>query len=467
MHSVNLITNRFKALAILMISVWSYATVQAQDNSPYSRYGLGDLFSGQNIVNKGMGGFAAAYSDYGIVGAPFNINMVNPASLGFLSNTKNFSNTIFDLGSEVGARTLKSTVNTDKYTSNNAMISYLQIGFPISSTKMEKKGKFWGLSFGLRPLTRINYKVEQNGRISNVDSVNTLFEGTGGTNQANVSTGFRIIGKGKHKNEFSIGVSSGYTFGNKTYSTRTSLINDTVTYYKGNTEVQSRFGGVFLNTGTQYEMHFNAAGTLRLGAYANLQQNLQAKQNTINETFGYDGNGGVIRIDSVAITNDVPGKVVIPTTMGAGFTYQSNNKNWLLGADFEMGNWASYRYYNQSENVINNWTLRAGVEFYPAKSTAANNHYWNYIKYRTGFYYGPDNIKLTEVRYHYAATFGATLPLTTPRYIQSRGEYVAMHTSFELGARGNKQTSQLRENFMRFNIGISMNARWFQKRSYE
>jgi hypothetical protein len=153
--------------------------------------------------------------------------------------------------------------------------------------------------------------------------------------------------------------------------------------------------------------------------------------------------------------------------MGAGFTYQSNNKNWLLGADFEMGNWASYRYYNQSENVINNWTLRAGVEFYPAKSTAANNHYWNYIKYRTGFYYGPDNIKLTEVRYHYAATFGATLPLTTPRYIQSRGEYVAMHTSFELGARGNKQTSQLRENFMRFNIGISMNARWFQKRSYE
>ena len=46
----------------------------AQDNSPYSRYGLGDLTPNTNIVNRGMGSFSAAYSD------PLSINFSNPAS---------------------------------------------------------------------------------------------------------------------------------------------------------------------------------------------------------------------------------------------------------------------------------------------------------------------------------------------------------------------------------------------------
>jgi hypothetical protein len=59
------------------------------------------------------------------------------------------------------------------------------------------------------------------------------------------------------------------------------------------------------------------------------------------------------------------------------------------------------------------------------------------------------------------------MPLTTPRFIQSRGEYVMLNTAIEVGARGNSSTLGLSENFFRVNIGISMNARWFQKRSYD
>ena len=467
MHLVNLTTYQLKRISILFIALIVYTNINAQDNSPYSRYGLGDILSGQNIVNRGLGGIAAAYSDFGIVGAPFNLNLINPASLGSVSNTKNFSNTIFDLGGEIDMRTLNSTVNTDKYKSANPVISYLQLGFPLSSKKMEKRGTSWGCSFGLRPITRINYKVEQAGRISNIDSTNTLYEGTGGMNQVNVSTGIKKTGKGNSKNEISIGFSTGYTFANKDYSTKLSLINDTVSYYKGNTEIKSRFGGMFLTAGLQYLIHVKNAGLLRFGAYANLKQNLNAKKTSINETFGYDANGAIIKIDSVSTISDAKGKVVIPATYGAGFTYNSKNQNWLFGADFEFTNWTSYKYYNETDKVANNWTLRAGVEYYPAKFNAANNKYLDYIKYRLGFYYGPDYIKLVDTRNSYAATIGATLPLTTPRYIQSRGEYVALNTSCEFGARGNRETVGLRENFVRINIGISMNARWFQKRSYD
>ena len=48
--------------------------LSAQENSPYSRYGLGDIAPSTNIVNRGMGGLSAAFAD------PFTINFTNPAS---------------------------------------------------------------------------------------------------------------------------------------------------------------------------------------------------------------------------------------------------------------------------------------------------------------------------------------------------------------------------------------------------
>jgi hypothetical protein len=214
-------------------------------------------------------------------------------------------------------------------------------------------------------------------------------------------------------------------------------------------------------------MHLKNGSSIRFGAFTNLQQNLKAKETIINETFGYDGNGGLVRIDSVSVREDIPGKVVIPATYCAGVLYHSSNNNWLVGADFETTNWTNYRYMGDKDLTNKTWTVHVGAEYYPVKANAANNKYLNYIKYRAGFFYGPDYIKISQTRNNYAATLGASFPLTTPRYIQSRGEYVALNTSCEIGGRGNKQTAIIRENTIRFNIGISMNARWFQKRSYE
>ena len=50
------------------------AAVKAQDNSPYSRYGLGNEFPRTNVVNRGMGGVSAGYIDV------TSVNYNNPAS---------------------------------------------------------------------------------------------------------------------------------------------------------------------------------------------------------------------------------------------------------------------------------------------------------------------------------------------------------------------------------------------------
>ena len=204
----------------------------AQDNSPYSRYGLGDIAPSQNIISRGMGGISIAYSDYGLGGQPFSINNVNPAALGNVTKTKNFSNAIFDAGAELDYHTLRSTSNTDKFLSKNLVVSYLQMAFPISGKKWENKGRSWAVSLGLKPLQRINYKLQQDKRITGVDSISTLYEGSGGVQQFNLSTGLKFTGKGKHQNELCVGLSSGYTFGNRDISTKVSIQNDTSQHYK-------------------------------------------------------------------------------------------------------------------------------------------------------------------------------------------------------------------------------------------
>lgn len=450
MHLVKPTTAGLKRTFGLISALFISSLAIAQENSPYSRYGIGDIVPNQNVLNRAMGGISAGYADFQ------SINFVNPASLG------NLRSTVFDLGAAIDIRNLKSNNTPEKFKSVNTYISYLQVGFPIGSQKFQRKGNYWGVSFGLRPVTRINYKIERNERLTNIDSLNTLFEGTGGINQANISTGIKI------KN-FSFGLSTGYSFGSKDYSTRLNFINDTVAYYKSNTATKTQFGGVFLDLGLQYEIKTKNKGLLRLGAYGKLQQNLDAKRDNLAETFEYDGSGGYYTIDTVSATVGVKGKIKVPATYGAGFTY--SNDHWLWGADVELTSWDSYRYYGQKDVVQNSYTVRVGAQYFPAKVNTPYSKYWSFVKYRAGFYYGNDYIKLNDQnRMAYALTFGAGLPLTKLQrnnYEYFRDGDVVLNTGIEVGARGNKNSQSLREGILRFNIGVSMNARWFVKPKYD
>lgn len=453
MRSVKSTTNRLAKTTAFSLALFAAQVSLAQENSPYSRYGMGDVVPNQNVVNRGMGGISAAVPNY------LSINFNNPALLGNLSNTRTFSNTLFDIGGEIDIRSLKSTTNPEKFKSVNTLFSYLQIAFPVSSKKMEKKGTYWGVSLGLRPVTRINYKVEKTERLSGIDSLQTVYEGSGGLNQVNLSTGIRI-------KRFNIGISTGYTFGNKDYSTKLNFINDSVVYYKSNYEVQSHYGGVFLNTGIYYSAETKKGAAINIGGYVNLQQDLSARRDKINETFTYSSVGTLINIDTVDYKQEESGKIKMPMTYGLGFTYQDKNRNWLVGVDYEATNWSKYRYYDEQDAVKDNWVIRAGAEYYPAKPNSAANKYWSFVKYRAGFYYGPDYIQLNKTRPNFAASLGASFPLTNAQLIRY-GDYVLLHTAMEFGGRGNKQSQSFRESIMRFSIGISMNARWFRKRSYD
>src|SRR5690349_4070091 len=75
MQSANTTVCKNKARVLfVLLPLLSFSFVNAQDNSPYSRYGLGNLFPRMNVINRGMGGISAAYSDV------LSVNYNNPAS---------------------------------------------------------------------------------------------------------------------------------------------------------------------------------------------------------------------------------------------------------------------------------------------------------------------------------------------------------------------------------------------------
>ncbi len=109
--------------------------------------------------------------------------------------------------------------------------------------------------------------------------------------------------------------------------------------------------------------------------------------------------------------------------------------------------------------------IRVGGQYYPARLNSPVKKYFNFVRYRAGFYYGPDYIKTNNSRPEYAFTFGAGMPLTSLQRISYTGEYVMLNTGLEIGGRGDKNTN-LKESTVRFSIGVSMNAAWFIKRKY-
>ncbi len=456
MHSAKLTMRRF--LPFFFVVFGLPVTGFSQENSPYSRYGLGDLAPNHNIFTRGMGGISAGVFDYlGSLQGMNSNNFTNPAALG------NVTNTIFDVGAEADFRTLKSLNPVKKFTAANSLFNYVSLAFPVGTEKMRKKDMNWGMSFGLKPVTRINYKIENSKRLSNIDSLYTLYEGSGGANQAYIGTALR-------KKGFSLGITAGYMFGNKDYSTRLMFLNDTVAYAKSNTQSQTSFGGFFINGGLQYEILLNKdkknemPKILRFGLYGNLQQKLKATRDNLTETFSYDANGSTYRIDSVYDQKNVKGNIEYPSSFAGGFSYQDNH--WIFGADFETTNWSKYRYYGQADPLQNKWTIRVGGQYYPAKQSTSVKKYFNYVRYRAGFYYGPDYIKLNSSRPDYAFTLGTGMPLTSLQRINWYGEYVMLNTALEIGGRGDK-SGNVKENMVRFSIGLAMNGRWFRKIKYD
>lgn len=438
----------------------------AQENSPYSRYGLGDLVPNTNVLTRAIGGVSAGFTDIG------SVNFTNPASYASFLTYKEpkfkkplYSRVVLDIGVNYDNRTLREPGNTSKFVANNAQFSYLQLGLPVKDNL--------GIVFGLRPVSSISYKILSKGRLPGIDSVHTEYSGDGGAFLPTVGAGYSF------KKKFSVGFNLGYLFGKKETTTKRALINDTVAYNSSNHTTSTSFGGLFFNAGLQYKAEINKTQTITFGAFGNLKRNINASQDIIRETFVRDATSGDFTQDSVSYQLGVEGKITYPTSFGGGFVFNSDADpdkkragSWLIGVDFLQSQWSQFRYYNAKDAVENNWELRTGVQIIPripgvtvAGVATKRSGYWSYVAYRAGFMVGKDYVNTGRKLPLLGFSLGMGLPLLNYN-AAARGQATNINLAFEYAKRGNDQ-NLLKENLFRLSLGFSLTDLWFAKRKYD
>ena len=475
-------SSRFFKYLLVAIGLQLIASgfINAQDNSPYSRFGLGDQHPGTNIFNRGMGGISAAYSDPRIDGVNDrrngtyypSINFSNPASYSRFyaikeANTKKlqYGRMLLDVGINFTSHALHEANKPESFTSTNLFFSYMQIGVPLK--------KNWGLVFGLRPLTTIGYKIDRNERLydpntgSMIDSARTQFSGEGGSFLFNTGTGFAI-------RNFSLGVNVGYLFGKKDYGTHRIFNNDTVDYAASNHETRTNYGGIFFNTGIQYRIDLrpDKLRYIQLGAFGNIQQKLKTNTDLIRETFiTSQTDASDLRIDSVYVQSDVKGKLVYPASYGAGIIFEQlpdvarNKGGWLIGVDFLSTDWDNYKLNGETDAVKTNWQLKVGGQLRPR----IKNTYKNLIAYRAGAFFGDDYIYINEKKLPvWGITGGVTLPIANLKDASSRlrNQKSVINISAEYIKRGNND-NPINEDLFRISFGFTLSDYWFTKRKYD
>lgn len=433
---------RISFIAILLLSLACVFPARAQ-NSPYSQFGLGHSRNSQNIANRAMGGVSQAYAD------GQTINFMNPASYADLQLTT------LDVALEGGSSRIRDR-DTGMFRSSYGTLSYLQFGVPL------KKGGGWGLVFGLTPLTRINYNIQQSDSVKGINEpVGYLFQGNGGSYKAFVGTGFRIKG-------FRFGVNAGYLFGSKDQNIQALYPNDSLQLFNSNKRQRTGFGGFFWDAGLQIHVKLGKKLGLELGASGGLQQDLNANRDYLVETFYYSGdpaNQSPQNQDTVYYKDNDKGTITYPGHYAFGFLLHNVNGKgrWMFGADYQSSQWSQYSYYGAKDSLRDSWILRMGVQYIPS-TDPLNQSYWKMVAYRIGFYTGKDHLKYAgNDMKKYAFSLGFGFPV---RNFMRTGQYTLINTAFEFGKMGSDK-NPLSENFFRLSVGFTLSDIWFIKHKYQ
>jgi hypothetical protein len=459
-------TNQLQRILLIFSSLAIVSVASAQDNSPYSRYGIGDMVPQTNIFTRGMAGLSAGYVDN------YSVNFSNPAAYSSFQAFREKKNkkmasgrAIADFGVNVDRRNLYQPATTNEFQASNAIFSYVQVGMPL------RQG--WGMGFGIRPVSRVSYNIYRTERLydpvtgNNIDSSITLFQGDGGAYLANMGTGFSIFQRERKglEEKLSVGFQLGYFFGRKDFTSRRSLINDSVLYAQANYQTLTNFSNLVYTAGFQYRLPLSSKMTMTLGAYGRPGATLNARQDRVRETYRFNEASGNLRVDSVLDQRDVKGKVVLPATFTAGFMLQkfsvpNKEGGWMFGVDYSATRWNDYRFYGQTDSVQNNWSLHVGGQWSPVPKRS----YFSNIAYRFGVILGPDYIRVGRELPQVGFTMGAGLPVPISR--QAPNQVTFINLAFEMNRRGN-DANLLRENLFRLSLGFSLSDIWFAKRRYD
>lgn len=416
-------------LCVLLFTILStLAIAQNNTNSPYTRYGYGQLSDHNSAKNKAMGGIGYAVRD------GLQLNLLNPASYSAVDSLT----LLFE-----GGITLQNTNFSNGTTKLNAKNS----SFDYVAMQLRLRPKL-GLTMGLLPFSNVGYNLSS--IVTDTEAVPNIitYSGDGGLQEAFLGLGYSPL-KG-----LSIGANVSYIWGDINRSTALSFPNNTTFY--GYEEINSLSVSDFkFDFGAQYTHRLTKKSALTLGlVYApavklSNDATLVTQQSTSSSYIS-------------TTTKDIVADFGIGAKYGGGATYVYDNR-LTVGLDYTLEKWSKERYLDDPNSFNDRQKIALGLEYLPSYT---GHNYLSVIKYRIGAYYSKPYYKIKindDNGYGSAKEYGvsAGLALPVPRVrsiINITAQYVRVS-----GAGKNL----LDENYMRVCIGLTFNERWFFKQKVE
>jgi hypothetical protein len=414
----------------ILIAILAFAcfglSAQSGSTSPYSYFGLGDIMATGTIDNQMMGGIS-------MHGDSIHINLQNPAAYSKLRLTT--------YAAGISHKRLNYVSTDAQESSTLTNLDYLSIGVPISSRM--------AMGFGVMPFSSVGYNIQAN--TTNADGTTLLneYSGDGGLNRVYFSLGYQMT-----KN-LSVGATLNYNFGN---INNRRVQSSTDVQFGTLDKRETKLSGYDFNYSLNFTPKLNKKYRLYSSLIFDAQVNLNAENKQSLGSFSRI-NGREIEVFDVDLRsqglNAIDVRIPTKATLGLGI---GQDLKWFVGAEYSMQSLGDYK--NDFFNVTNlQYTdanvLAVGGYFMPDYTSFTN--YFKRMVYRAGLRYANTGMIINNQAINdFGITFGTELPL---RDISN------INLGFELGRRGTIDAGLIRENYFKINIGLSLNDKWFRKRT--
>jgi hypothetical protein len=422
---------KLQLLGVLSIFLLFNKVMAQSSASTYSALGVGEFNYSGVTTNQGMGGLGISY------GTGWGVNVVNPAL-----TTRN---TIFNFQAAMNYKKIKADNGIETSDVDGGGLSYIAFSLPIKAGKTT-------LGLGLSQITSVNYRLLIESQVNN-GTINALnyIEGDGGISEAYINMGFLVA-----KN-LSLGIHGSYLFGSTIRTNQLSLtdqegvnVGDPTEYYERLTVSDLGF-----KLGAHYLMPLSTKNNLHLGAiYENLG-NVNGKIFAKLAAFGQANN---LDTDGDLIANDESVSIAIPSRYGFGFTFEKINK-YAIGVEAQYQDFKKYRSFLDDPSQLKE-AIKVGIGMQIVPDYLAIDSPLKRSTYRFGFEFiqTPYYLNNTNIN-DLGINFGASLPLN---------QLSLMNFAIKVGQRGTTENGLIRENYINFTLGFSLNDNsWFYKRVFE
>lgn len=423
---------RIWLVTLLFASLFGKAFAQANVDSPYSIFGIGQVRDKSMNANlRGMGGVANAMHSGGM------INVANPASYAQFDSLA----FLFDVGMYFKSSTFSTSNLSEK--SNNASFDYLAMGFGLTS--------WWKVALGAQPYSTVGYNmiVDREDPVSG--HFTSAFMGKGGLNQAFIGNSFKL---GKH---ISIGANAAYVFGD-TESLTTLYFPDSAYFISSRRGIRNMVSSFMFDYGLLFTGKLASDLNLNIGVTYAQKVRLGNTQTIFIRSIEGDATEDVeYIIDTIYYSVDKNSKITMPQGLGFGVSLQKNNR-WTIGADFNWMQWSKFAREGVNDPLQDSWSVSVGGEYIPVSTSISS--YFTRMSYRIGAFYEHSYLNVNEHSINkMGISFGTSLPL--PRSLSK------LNLAIELGQCGTKANSLIQERYINLRVGIAVHEMWFMKRKYK